>query len=246
MRIDILTLFPDMFTGVFNSSILKQAQQQGAVTLSVTNFRNFSDHKHLKVDDYPYGGGAGMVLKAQPIFDAVNHLQQNANHRPHTILLCPQGQQYSQAKAEQLAKMEHIVLVCGHYEGYDERIREFLVDEEISIGDYVLTGGELGAMVVTDSVVRLLPGVLGNEQSAEHDSFSTGLLEHPHYTRPADFRGMPVPDVLLSGHHERIEEWRRKESLKRTWERRPDLLKGKQLEDKEKKWLRELSQKNEK
>ncbi len=142
--------------------------------------------------------------------------------------------------------MEHIVLVCGHYEGYDERIREFLVDEEISIGDYVLTGGELGAMVVTDSVVRLLPGVLGNEQSAEHDSFSTGLLEHPHYTRPADFRGMPVPDVLLSGHHERIEEWRRKESLKRTWERRPDLLKGKQLEDKEKKWLRELSQKNEK
>jgi tRNA (guanine37-N1)-methyltransferase len=238
MRIDILTLFPNMFTGVFNESILKKAQEKKAVSLNVINFRDFADNKHKTVDDYPYGGGAGMVLKPQPIFDAVAHVTKHSEH-PRIILLCPQGERYTQKKAEELAKEDHLVLICGHYEGYDERIREYLVTDEISIGDYVLTGGELGAMVIVDSVVRLLPGVLGNEASPVHDSFSCGLLEHPHYTRPADFRGMKVPDVLLSGNHRLIEEWREKQSLKRTFLRRPDLLENYPLTEKQKRWIEE-------
>lgn len=225
MRIDILTLFPEMFTGVFNSSILKLAQEKGAVTYNLVNFRDFSENKHKKVDDYPYGGGAGMVLMPQPIFSAVESIVDATKSNPRIILLCPQGERYTQKKAEQLAKEEHLILICGHYEGYDERIREHLVTDEISIGDYVLTGGELGAMVICDSVTRLLPNVLGNKTSAVTDSFSTGLLEYPHYTRPANFRGMKVPDVLLSGHHENIEKWRKEQAIKRTKERRPDLLK---------------------
>lgn len=238
MKIDILTLFPNMFTGVFNESILKKAQEKKAVSLNVINFRDFADNKHKTVDDYPYGGGAGMVLKPQPIFDAVAHVTKDSE-RPRIILLCPQGERYTQKKAEELAKEDHLVLICGHYEGYDERIREYLVTDEISIGDYVLTGGELGAMVIVDSVVRLLPGVLGNEASPVHDSFSSGLLEHPHYTRPADFRGMKVPDVLLSGNHRLIEEWREKQSLKRTFLRRPDLLENYPLTEKQKRWIEE-------
>lgn len=238
MKIDILTLFPNMFTGVFNESILKKAQEKKAVSLNVINFRDFADNKHKTVDDYPYGGGAGMVLKPQPIFDAVAHVTKDSEH-PRIILLCPQGERYTQKKAEELAKEDHLVLICGHYEGYDERIREYLVTDEISIGDYVLTGGELGAMVIVDSVVRLLPGVLGNEASPVHDSFSSGLLEHPHYTRPADFRGMKVPDVLLSGNHRLIEEWREKQSLKRTFLRRPDLLENYPLTEKQKRWIEE-------
>ncbi len=221
MKIDILSLFPAMFEGVFGESILKKAQEKQAITLNVINFRDFADNKHQTVDDYPYGGGAGMVLKAQPIFDAVESVR---TEKPRIILLCPQGERYSQKKAEELAKEDHLILICGHYEGYDERIREHLVTDEISIGDYVLTGGEIGAMVIVDSVTRLLAGVLGNETSAITDSFSTGLLEHPHYTRPADFRGMKVPDILLSGHHKNIEEWRHNEAMKRTQERRPDLI----------------------
>ncbi|WP_169712545.1 tRNA (guanosine(37)-N1)-methyltransferase TrmD [Parageobacillus galactosidasius] len=238
MRIDILTLFPNMFTGVFNESILKKAQEKKAVSLNVINFRDFADNKHKTVDDYPYGGGAGMVLKPQPIFDAVAHVTKHSEY-PRIILLCPQGERYTQKKAEELAKEDHLVLICGHYEGYDERIREYLVTDEISIGDYVLTGGELGAMVIVDSVVRLLPGVLGNEASPVHDSFSSGLLEHPHYTRPADFRGMKVPEVLLSGNHRLIEEWREKQSLKRTFLRRPDLLENYPLTEKQKRWIEE-------
>lgn len=239
MKIDVLTLFPQMFTGVFSSSILKKAAEKEAATYRVTDFRDFANNKHKTVDDYPYGGGAGMVLKPQPIFDAVAHVQ-----REHTtsrvILLCPQGERFNQKKAEELSKKEHLIFICGHYEGYDERIREHIVTDEISIGDFVLTGGELAAMVVIDAVVRLLPGVLGNEKSSEEDSFSTGLLEHPHYTRPADFRGMKVPDVLLSGNHQKIEEWRMKQSLKRTKERRPDLLENYPLTDQQKKWLKSL------
>lgn len=240
MKIDILTLFPDMFEGVFGSSILKKAQEKQAVHFNVVNFREFADNKHQTVDDYPYGGGAGMVLKAQPVFDALEHLSIQAEKKPKVILLCPQGERYTQAKAEELATHDHLVFVCGHYEGYDERIREHVVTDELSIGDFVLTGGELGAMVVIDSVVRLLPGVLGNEDSPVQDSFSSGLLEHPHYTRPADFRGMKVPDVLLSGNHKHIEEWRMKESLRRTWLRRPDLLQNFQLNPMEEKWLDEI------
>lgn len=244
MIIDILTLFPSMFTGVLNTSILKQAQEKGTVRFRVIDFREFSKDKHRKVDDYPYGGGAGMVLSVQPIYDAVEALKKEAETTPRIILLCPQGERYTQQKAEELAKEQHLILICGHYEGFDERIREHVVTDEISIGDYVLTGGEIGAMVIADSVTRLLPGVLGNETSARTDSFSTGLLEHPHYTRPYDFRGWKVPDVLLSGHHERIAEWRHKQSLRRTWQRRPDLLKRRALTKQEREWLAEF-EKNE-
>ncbi|QDX95026.1 tRNA (guanosine(37)-N1)-methyltransferase TrmD [Brevibacillus laterosporus] len=225
MRIDVLTLFPEMFTGVFSTSILGKAAERGIVDFGVINFRDYSKSKHGNVDDTPYGGGGGMVLKPDPIFDAVEALSvREGAAKPRVILMCPQGRRYDQKMAEELAKKEHLVFICGHYEGYDERIREHLVTDEISIGDYVLTGGELGSMVVIDSVVRLQPGALGNEMSAVTDSFSTGLLEHPHYTRPAEFRGWRVPDILLSGHHANIERWRLKESLKRTWQRRPELL----------------------
>ncbi|MEH7440978.1 tRNA (guanosine(37)-N1)-methyltransferase TrmD [Bacillus sp. JJ1122] len=242
MHIDVLSIFPEMFEGVFGHSILKKAAEKEAVQYNVVNFRDFADNKHQTVDDYPYGGGAGMVLKPQPIFDAVADLKERAkSSAPRVILMCPQGERYTQKKAEELAKEEHLIFICGHYEGYDERIREHVITDEISIGDYVLTGGELGAMVVIDSVVRLLPGVLGSEESHIQDSFSTGLLEHPHYTRPSDFRGMKVPDVLISGNHRLIEEWRMKESLKRTLVRRPDLLEEAELTEQQKKWLDELS-----
>ena len=237
MNIQVLSLFPDMFDGVFNASIMKKAQDKGAVTFDVTDFRSFSNNKHNQVDDYPYGGGAGMVLKPEPLFNAVEALQAQGK-KPRIILMCPQGERYSQKKAEELALEEDLIFLCGHYEGYDERIREHLVTDEISIGDFVLTGGELAAMTIIDSVVRLLPGVLGQEASHINDSFSTGLLEHPHYTRPADFRGMKVPDVLMSGNHAKIAEWREEQSLKRTFERRPDLLENIDLTPKQKIYLR--------
>lgn len=239
MKIDILTLFPDMFTGVLNQSIMKKAQEQNIFSYEAIDFRKYTESKHLKVDDYPYGGGAGMVLMPQPIFSAVDAIEKSAERPPRIILMCPQGERYTQKKAEELAQEEHLIFICGHYEGYDERIRQHLVTDEISIGDFVLTGGELGAMVVIDSVVRLLPDSLGNEASAKEDSFSTGLLEHPHYTRPATFKGYDVPEVLRSGHHGKIEEWRKKMSLKRTQERRPDLLEAYPLTDQEKQWLKD-------
>lgn len=224
MHIDILTLFPEMFSGVLNSSILKRASESERFTHRLINFRKYAANKHEQVDDYPYGGGAGMVLSPQPIFDAVESITKDTKTKPRIILLCPQGETYTQKKAEELSKEDHLVLICGHYEGYDERIRQHLVTDEISIGDYVLTSGELGALVIIDSVVRLLPGVLGNVDSAKEDSFSTGLLEHPHYTRPENFRGYKVPEVLLSGHHKNIEHWRKTKSFERTYDRRPDLF----------------------
>ncbi|MBG9793193.1 tRNA (guanine-N1)-methyltransferase [Paenibacillus dendritiformis] len=278
MRIDVLTIFPEMCEGVFRSSILGKAQEKGLVTLNAVNFRDYSGNKHQTVDDYPYGGGGGMVLKPEPIFAAVEAVIAQAEaeraplaqegpalgaddsdvpnvpresdgpngpnrlerKRPRVILMCPQGEPFTQAKAEELAQESHLILICGHYEGYDERIRKHLVTDELSIGDYVLTGGELPAMVVTDSVVRLLPGVLGNESSAVTDSFSTGLLEYPHYTRPADFRGWTVPDVLLSGHHAKVEQWRKEQSLRRTVERRPDLLESIELDEADRKLLERI------
>lgn len=267
MRMDVLTLFPEMFEGVFTSSILGKAQEKGIVSLSAVNFRQYAGNKHGTVDDTPYGGGGGMVLKPDPIFRAVEALlgrpEQAAEspiedveavegtglvseqaplsvRPPRIILMCPQGETFTQRKAEELAREEHLIFICGHYEGYDERIREHLVTDELSIGDYVLTGGELPAMVIIDSITRLLPGVLGNELSAVTDSFSTGLLEYPHYTRPVEFRGWKVPDILLSGHHANIEDWRRREALRRTWLRRPDLLEEMELSSKERKWLAEL------
>lgn len=242
MRIDVLTLFPEMFEGVFSSSILGKARDKGIVALNTVNFRDYSNNKHNTVDDYPYGGGGGMVLKPEPIFAAVESLPIHQGDgqdpvKPRVILMCPQGETFTQKKAEELSNEQHLVFICGHYEGYDERIRQYLVTDELSIGDYVLTGGELPAMVVIDSVVRLLPGVLGNEMSAVTDSFSTGLLEYPHYTRPAKFRDWDVPEMLLSGHHENVKRWRRKESLFRTLERRPDLLEGRELSKEEKAWV---------
>ena len=224
MNIHILSLFPEMFEGVFNTSILKKAQEKNEVVLNVVNFRDFSGNKHHQVDDYPYGGGAGMVLKPEPLFNAIDSLTTNKQQKRRIVLLCPQGERFTQKKAEELAKEEELIFICGHYEGYDERIREHLITDEISLGDFVLTGGELAAMTIVDSVVRLLPNVLGNAESHEKDSFSTGLLEHPHYTRPVEYRGYKVPDVLLSGNHAEIEKWRREQSLKRTLERRPELL----------------------
>lgn len=237
MNIDILTLFPEMFEGVLNTSILKRASDKKKFHYNLVNFRDYTTNKHQKVDDYPYGGGAGMVLSPQPIFDAVNALKEKTEEKTRVILMCPQGEPFNQKKAEELALEDHLIFICGHYEGYDERIREHLVTDEISIGDYVLTGGELGAMVVIDSVVRLLPDVLGNKDSASQDSFSTGLLEHPHYTRPASFRGLNVPDILLSGDHAKIEAWRRQESLNRTYKRRPELLEKISLDKSDQKFL---------
>lgn len=239
MKIDVLTLFPEMFEGVFGSSILGKARDKGLVSLNTVNFRDYSTNKHNTVDDYPYGGGGGMVLKPEPIFAAVEDLLDPGEAEPRVILLCPQGAPFTQRKAEELSREERLVFVCGHYEGYDERIREHLVTDELSIGDYVLTGGELPAMVIIDSVVRLLPGALGNESSAVTDSFSTGLLEYPHYTRPAAFRGWEVPEVLISGHHGNIDAWRRREALRRTWERRPDLLDAADLTPAERKLVEE-------
>jgi tRNA (guanine37-N1)-methyltransferase len=241
MQIDILTLFPEMFTGVLGQSMLQKAVEKSVVEYNVVNFRDYAENKHSTVDDYPYGGGAGMVLTPQPIFDAISALKEKPNcKQPRIILLCPQGERYGQHKAEELAKEDHLIFICGHYEGYDERIREHVVTDEISIGDFVLTGGEIGAMVIIDSVVRLLPEVLGNQESHLRDSFSTGLLEHPHYTRPADFRGLKVPDVLLSGNHKLIDEWRNKEALRRTLLRRPDLFTKMDLTAAQEKWLEEV------
>ncbi|OCT13839.1 tRNA (guanosine(37)-N1)-methyltransferase TrmD [Paenibacillus pectinilyticus] len=244
MKIDVLTLFPEMFEGVFSSSILGKARDKGIVSLGTVNFRDYSTNKHNTVDDYPYGGGGGMVLKPEPIFGAVEDLPPHLTEegepvKPRVILLCPQGETFTQKKAEELSGEEHLVFICGHYEGYDERIRQHLVTDELSVGDYVLTGGEIPAMVIIDSVVRLLPGVLGNEMSAVTDSFSTGLLEYPHYTRPAKFRDWEVPEMLLSGHHANVKKWRLKESLIRTLERRPDLLEGRVLSKEEKLWVAE-------
>ncbi|OZB97768.1 tRNA (guanosine(37)-N1)-methyltransferase TrmD [Paenibacillus sp. XY044] len=242
MRVDVLTLFPEMLDGVFRTSILGKAQEKGIISLHTVNFRDYSGNKHGTVDDTPYGGGGGMVLKPEPIFAAVEDLLEKAGHqaKPRVILMCPQGETFSQKKAEELAKEEHLIFICGHYEGYDERIREHLITDELSIGDYVLTGGELPAAVVIDAVSRLLPGVLGNETSAVTDSFSTGLLEYPHYTRPVEFRGWKVPDMLLSGHHANIEAWRREQALQRTLQRRPDLLDEVELTDQDRKTLEKL------
>lgn len=217
----VFTLFPEMFTPV-QESILKRAQEAELIQVRLVNFRDYATSKHKNVDDVPYGGGAGMVLKPEPIFAAVSNLPQPAGQR-RLILLSPQGQVFDQEKAREWSEQDELVFICGHYEGFDERIRD-LADEEVSLGDFVLTGGELAAMVMIDAVARLIPGVLGEQASAEDDSHSAGLLEYPQYTRPADFEGRKVPEILLSGHHALIARWRRKEAIRRTFLRRPDLI----------------------
>lgn len=240
MQVDILTIFPNMFESPLQESILKKAQEKGIIQINVFDIRAFSNDKHKKVDDYPFGGGVGMVMKPEPIFEAWEHAYSlNPNLITKTIVFTPQGHVLNQAKAEELAKLERLILICGHYEGIDERVHEQLIDEEISIGDYVLTGGELPAMVLIDAVTRLLPGVLGSEESAQQDSFSDGLLEYPQYTRPRVYRGLEVPEVLLSGDHEKIRLWRRKQSLLRTRQRRADLLEKVELSKEDQKLLKE-------
>ena len=233
MRCDVLTLFPEMVAPVLGSSILKRAQEKGLLSVEVHNLRDYTLDKHKVADDVPYGGGAGMVMKAEPILRAVEHLMaraEEAGEQVRFLMPSPHGKPFTQAYAQNLAaETRRIVILCGHYEGIDERVRVALKPEEVSVGDYVLTGGELPALVLIDAAARLVPGVLGDPDSIQEESFADSLLEYPHYTRPADVRGMTVPDVLLSGHHEAIRLWRRKEALRATYEKRPDLLKDREF-----------------
>jgi tRNA (guanine37-N1)-methyltransferase len=240
MRFDILTLFPEMFSSPFKESILAKAIEKGLIEVRTINIRDFALDKHRIVDDAPYGGGQGMVMKVEPIARAIEQVK-SEDPSVRTIYLTPEGKPLNQEMARQLSSRSHLILLCGRYEGVDERVREFFVDEEISIGDYVLTGGELAAMVLIDAVSRLLPGVLGSDRSAEEDSFFGSLLEYPQYTRPASFRGYEVPEVLLSGNHQAISLRRRKEALRRTWMRRPDLLSKASLSEEDKKILEEIT-----
>lgn len=242
MRIDILTLFPEMFEAVLKESIIGRAVEKQLLELEFHNIRDYSDNKHKKVDDYPYGGGLGLIMQCQPIFDAVEAVKAEIGEKPHIILMSPQGRTFDQSKAEELSCLKSITIICGHYEGIDERVTEALADEEISIGDFVLTGGEIAAMAVVDATCRLIPGVLKEDASYTVESFNKGLLEYPQYTRPPVFLGMPVPEVLLSGHHENIEKWRRYQALKRTYERRPDLLSESELSEEDLKFLDKIKE----
>jgi tRNA (guanine37-N1)-methyltransferase len=230
VRIDVVTIFPEALEPFLRASLLGKAVERGLLTTTVHNLRNYTSDPHRKVDDEPYGGGPGMVMTAQPFFDAVEAIAPDRANghgvpgRPRVILLSPQGRRFTQEIARELASLDSVVLLCGRYEGVDERVAEHLADEELSIGDYVLAGGEVAALVVIDAIARLIPGVVGEPASVEQDSFEDGLLDHPHYTRPASFRGHDVPDVLLSGDHAKVERWRREEAERRTRDRRPDLL----------------------
>lgn len=239
MLIDILTLFPEMFDGVLGTSIIGRARENKILDINIINIRDFAKNKHKQTDDYPYGGGPGMIMSPQPLFDAFYHVLDGA---PETrvVYFSPQGKTLRQEIAQEYAKIPHLVLLCGHYEGVDQRVIDRFVDEEISIGDYILTGGELPAMVFIDCVCRLIPGVLGSSLSAEDESFSKGLLEYPHYTRPQEYEGLKVPEVLLSGNHKEIEKWRKRESLRNTLKKRPDLLIDANLTLEERKIIDEL------
>lgn len=237
MKIDILTLFPEFFEILVDFSIIGRALEKGLFSLNAVNIRDFSKNKHKRVDDYPFGGGPGMVMKPEPIYDALSSVK---NQDSFVIYLSPQGKLYNQEIANALSNKEHIVLLCGHYEGVDNRIIENYIDMELSIGDYVLTGGEIPAMVIVDSIVRLLPGVLSSEESYVDESHYNGLLEYPQYTRPREFNGLKVPDILLSGNHKEIHKWRKYESLKNTYLKRPDLLKKRELSQEEKDIIEEI------
>ena len=239
MKIDILTLFPKMFEGPLQESIIGRAKSKGIVRIEVHDLRKFTRNRHRQADDRPYGGGPGMVMKPEPLFEAVEYItgrkaSPQRDRGARVILMSPQGKTFAQGKAQELAGERHLIFICGHYEGIDERVGKKLASEELSLGDYVLTGGELAAMVVVDAVVRLLPGALGAEESARKDSFSEKLLDHPHYTRPAVYREMKVPQVLLSGNHGEIEKWRRQEALQQTLLKRPDLIKKANLSEEDK------------
>lgn len=240
MRIDIITLFPSMFRGPFDESIVKRAREKGILEINLHNLREFTNDRHRTVDDLPYGGGAGMVMKPDPLFRAVEKVKEEKRSSSKIILLSPQGQPFVQERAKKLAQEKDLILICGHYEGVDERVREHLVDEELSVGDFVLTGGELAAMVVVDAISRLLPEVLGCKDSILEDSFYETLLDHPQYTRPAEFRGWKVPGVLISGNHQKIREWREKKKLENTFKKRPDLLRIAKLSQEQEKMLEQI------
>jgi tRNA (guanine37-N1)-methyltransferase len=245
MHVDILTLFPNMFHGPFEESIIKRAREAGLISIALHDIRDWAPGKHRQCDDTPYGGGGGMVMKPEPIFlavEAVLGMEPGTPAPCPIVLLTPQGRPFTQDIAHELSRHQHLALICGRYEGVDERVRAHLVTDEISIGDYVLSGGELAAMVIVDAVTRVLPGALGDPGATLHDSHACGLLEHPHYTRQAIYRGWPVPEILLSGHHANLSRWRREASLRRTWERRPDLLQEMPLSDADRAYLESLQE----
>ena len=237
MNFHVLTLFPEMIQNGMNTSITGRAIEKGLISVNAVNIRDYTTNKHLKVDDYPYGGGAGLVMQAEPDYRAYESIANNLEKKPRVIFVTPCGHTFNQTMAEELAKEEELVILCGHYEGIDERVLEMIVTDQVSIGDYVLTGGELPAMVMMDCISRLVPGVLHNDVSAEFESFHDNLLEYPQYTRPEEFMGKKVPDVLLSGHHANVEKWRREQSLERTAKYRPDLLNKAQLSNKDREYL---------
>lgn len=237
MKFNVLTLFPDMIMDGLNHSIIGKAMDKGLITVNPVNFRDYTTDKHKKVDDYPYGGGAGMVIQPQPVLDAFKDMQKQGVPG-RLIYLTPQGKTFNQSMAEEFALEEELTFLCGHYEGIDERIIDAIVTDEVSLGDFVLTGGEMAVTVMIDAIARLVPGVLKNDDSSEHESFHNNLLEYPQYTRPDVYEGMEVPKVLLSGHHKNIEQWRHEQSLIRTWEKRPDLLKKALLTEKDKTFLK--------
>lgn len=243
MKFDILTLFPSMFDAVLGDSIIGRAESAGIVQINCHNIRDFSTNKHKKTDDYPYSGGGGMLMTPQPIYDAYMSIAEKCSKKPHTIYMSPQGKTFNQAKARELSEYEHIVILCGHYEGVDQRVLDMIVDEEISIGDFVLTGGEIPAMTVIDAVSRMLPGVLASQESFTNESHFSGLLEHPQYTRPEEFMGVKIPEVLLSGHHKNIEKWKREKSLEITLKKRPELLETAELTKKDIEYLASIKEK---
>lgn len=240
IRFDVLTLFPDMFRAVLGDSIINRAAEKGLIELNFTDIRDYTKNKHKKVDDYPYSGGGGMLMTPQPVYDAYMSITKGLDYKPYTVYMSPQGKVFNQQTAVDLSKLNHIVLICGHYEGIDQRVLDMIVDSEISIGDFVLTGGEIPAMAVIDAVSRMIPGVLANENSYSDESHFSGLLEYPQYTRPEEFMGIKIPEVLISGHHANINRWKRQEALKNTFLKRPDMLKKAKLTNEDIKFLDEL------
>lgn len=240
IRFDVLTLFPDMFRAVLGDSIINRAVQNGLIEFHFIDIRDFTKNKHRKVDDYPYSGGGGMLMSAQPVYDAYQSIAQDLDYKPLTIYMSPQGKVFNQQLALDLSKEKHIVILCGHYEGIDQRVLDMIVDMEISIGDFVLTGGEIPAMAVIDSVSRMIPGVLASENSYTNESHFNGLLEYPQYTRPEEFMGVKIPDVLISGHHAKINEWKHEQALKNTYLKRPDMLEKLTLSEKDAEFIKRL------
>jgi len=244
IKFDVLTLFPEMFEAVLGGSITGRARAAGLLEMNFINIRDFSKDKHRNTDDYPYSGGGGMLMTPQPIYDAYMSVAEGKSEKPHTVFLSPQGKVFDQKKAIELSKKDHIVFLCGHYEGVDQRVLDMIVDEEISIGDFVLTGGEIPAMAVIDSVSRMVPGVLANEGSYTNESHFSGLLEYPQYTHPQEFMGIKIPEILVSGHHKNIEKWKREQALLVTLKKRPDMLEKAELTDEDKAFLEQISEKS--